>query len=82
MKRVILSPLKVQLPAGERKVLPAGSIVNGFHIVRLAEPGAGVYMVEFQWGQQSLSCPLHSFLPRTGVLDAASDAFHTSAAVA
>lgn len=59
-------------------VLPAGSIVNGFRIVRRAD----AYAVEFECERQLLWCPLHAFLPRTRVLDTASESGLTLAQAA
>jgi hypothetical protein len=43
-------------------------VIDGFRIIRCAEPGGETYIAQFTSELRELSCPLHKFLPRTSIV--------------
>ena len=48
--------------------LEPGSVLTGCHIVH---DNAEIYLMEFQCGSRTLTCPLYAFLPRTHITEGA-----------
>jgi hypothetical protein len=68
VRREIVSPLKARNGAGGDVLLRPGTVIDGFRIIRCAEPGAETYLAQFTSELRELSCPLHAFLPRTSIV--------------
>ena len=69
MQREIVRLLNARNRAGGDVPLQSGTVVDGFRIVRCAEPGSETYVAEFECERLALSCPLYVFLPRTRIVD-------------
>jgi hypothetical protein len=69
VKREIVSLLKARNDAGGVVLLRPGTVIDAFHIMLCAEPGAEGYVAQFDCERGALWCPLHSFLPRTRIVD-------------
>jgi len=69
VKREIVRLLSAHNGAGGDIRLRPGTVVEGFRILRSDEPDSEAYVVEFEFERLRLTCPLHTFLPRTRVMD-------------
>jgi hypothetical protein len=65
VKREIVRLLSAHNGAGGDIRLRPGTVVDGFRILRSAEPDSEAYVVEFECERLRLTCPLYTFLPRT-----------------
>jgi len=65
--------LQARNGVGGDVLLRPGAVVNGFQIVRSEEPGADRYVARFTYQSQTLASALYAFLPRTRILEDATD---------